>query len=1655
MTADKSKNLKRGAALILLGILVAFTVFYALIMPVSTMTGSAPEHRHTDECYEMRGENGESVLVCTEKSADTVYLHGDVQPEDSDYSEEAVHAGSFELVMDGYPKLLAASENALVLKDENITHVSVSYKVGNKWVTVTDENNHDLPADASYKFTLDYVGIDIQALIEADMQLIYGPFPQWFLPNKMGTIVDEDEVAAMFTVNEDGMIVIQFEENWIKRQEEEGKHVIAGDFTVSGEIDWDKIQPGENGNTKVPGTDTMLDFEDELASKYGNILIDKSVPELVKAENGKYYLKYSLTVTSMEETAAIPEVRVKDSFAGAGYVKGYAGVSDTPSELPDRENGIDPWEKSEIDGVAQEGLAPGRIVSKDGGMEWTIAELQPGEQRTLTYYAELEDSYVSSTSWEGIRNDAEVFSKDYSKGTDSSNFVPSARATLVKELSEDNIDPATGKGELTYTMTITAYDSNSFSMKDLSVRDFFPEKLRGFIYGDDDEITVIADDGDGHAREYKASYKDASFELSLEGMELAPGQSITLTYTVKVEKIFAADNGSIDLTNTAYLSNGGKTIDTSSVTKTLQQSSWMRKIAGDAVRKSFTVKMGKDDRVYGYDCKQVDNPGSFTVEKGSIGYNVIVNEDGKWDLSSAIMKDKFGNDYLKYTGYVRVQAFRREPSEKPPTDAELLLELEDSEPVETVWLYVNEKGEFSFKPGDLGFDKDKYTFLLTYYAEPNGMEGIGKVNVGNSFSIWGSVGTGNGSGGYIEIPALEINVNSVVQGGLKYEAEKQSWYYEPYPVYQKPEKGEYKDSEFKNDYENGAIYWIIRLEGEIPEGHGSGPNCGRSNTMTGFYLRDDPDGSSRFKRDSVMGVFIASRQLDITDYGSYEEFLESAPWQDKLSGSAHNDKWFKDTPVDKVEYEWYAENTYIEGIAFPDGCKLRGDQAIYIVIRTSPTNSLPLDYYAADNPTMNSNMRYKSYMNTLSVASGGSQPEEVGAAEYLYENASELFKEAKYAYIYNKDAEPGKEWKAYINGEWQDCYNKSGDNNRPGAWKNELKETITESGTYAEWLMNVNWNGDMEGEAFVSDFLPEGVEPVYIGVLWRGRNASSAGTKCEIIPELEGSAAWTKIVQQTDQGTAISYYNPATREIRWRIVDLAKGSTVIDGKKTPSYNTNQINLQIICKITDEDIMFSRMDSTLDNLAVCDHRKSVASVGINKEGSMDKELKTAADNNPQMFEINVNRAGEMLRGGEELPPLIDELGEDIQLIQSTLEITYADGTPVEGASGAVREKDGRETLIISGLPDGRHIIISYQTRFRSGKNPGDKVIVTNNAYWNGYRPYEDDPQVNEEGSYQLSGNVSAFIHPSVEITKVDSEQSDIKLRGAKFAMYAVGDNSVLDPEPVRSGVTDESGRLVFEYREEGSPDLEFNKVYCIKETSPPSGYKLNKEESERYFVVVNQPNAIDHDNFTINGISYRDVWDKLDIWSATPTYEYTVTNEKQKIYVEKVFENEEGEAKAAPASGKFRFGLYDTDNITEKTIPLEILTIEYTENGGVKYYLDDVEIDISPETLPYFTRNDPSGVYYVLELSDNGTPMTGNGIYNVGGGSYRVSYEVNGELTNRVMFGKNTVVVTNREKMFILPETGGKGRGRYCLAGLILVTLALAELFRRRIADGKA
>jgi pilin isopeptide linkage protein len=177
-----------------------------------------------------------------------------------------------------------------------------------------------------------------------------------------------------------------------------------------------------------------------------------------------------------------------------------------------------------------------------------------------------------------------------------------------------------------------------------------------------------------------------------------------------------------------------------------------------------------------------------------------------------------------------------------------------------------------------------------------------------------------------------------------------------------------------------------------------------------------------------------------------------------------------------------------------------------------------------------------------------------------------------------------------------------------------------------------------------------------------------------------------------------------------------------------------------------------------------------------------------------------------------------------------------------------EEDGKFTITV---PDDKHLMIEYWVAFSGFV--GDVVSLSNEAYfeYSAGSKETSTPVENNESFQVRSSRASGNAAPSFDLMKVDQWGNPIS--GVEFQLYKlnlngdgtpiVKDDGTLDMSLVETATTVDKDTPVIENGnevkdEDGNvvtitegmidfEDLEYNAIYCYKETNAPQGYEMDE------------------------------------------------------------------------------------------------------------------------------------------------------------------------------------------------------------------------------------
>ena len=1288
---------------------------------------------------------------------------------------------------------------------ENYTTGATLYYRTNEngeWTDVSGAT--DIPGDADFKLKISYGNVPIDTLLAAGGKMTYT------LPGLLrnatanGKITSGSAEVGTITVA-NNTVTLAFDTTWLEKQKTETNTVISGDFFVEAEVNLSQVGEDRTAQVFIGKTTINIDFAGDIVAKYGNVDLSKTVSAISEETDGDY-LTYTLTVKAGAD--GCPDVKVVDCFAKTQYIEEYVGVTGVSTATKDTGSttetggtgsvyiGAAPTEENPIPDPA------GENPTKPGTLVWVIGNMGPNETRTLTYRVKLKDAYTGVTAKENLQNTANVYSKTYQRGSDTVTFTPRAGATMSKKAS--TFTPGeNGGGTITYTIWVQANANNSYVLDNVKIMD----ALDGSIDNQNGTLAAI--------RQY-LSYDETSFRLYQGGSNgqngssgltditaetipnitdtnndgkknvrftyyvgsLAPGESKTLTYTVKVEPgvFVAAGNKDFKINNRACIytddsrKDGGVWLKGYNTSTTINRKAWSRKLAGGKQETESTVSMGGS--VYdatGSPVTQIPSPdSSFTVPAGSYKYQVAANEAGDWDLSSASMADSLGSQYMQFVGYVRVEAYTIS-SNAPGSgldDAAAIANLSRRTPDQTVWVKVDGKTSFRFTPKQIGLNGTQ-AYLLTYYAQPKNTDGITQVVVSNSFNLSGKVGIGNIQ---YELAGIGVEASVIVEGSNRFAAEKQSWYYE-------------EPKETTGDFANGALYWVIKVDGTV--------------LPSGTAIRDVTNavgGSAHYIRDtSFVGVYTGNlRTNSLADYADLDSLNARGPL----------------TALESSNYTVAKDNSSLT-LTLKTEIPLEQGNSLYLIVKTEPSQ-LPANKRDAF-----------TYNNKLQSSSDGTNWLDHNTASKTLYGSENIFKELGRVFTY-----PGS--------------GSSITDIQHGTDQAISTGALNGAGTYVAWQIHVNYEGSLSGRHRVVEQIPVGMEVTYVRMWWLGSKAIRQDPKptfarltAEEITALDGS--WTeyaKPLPSNNAGSQTNYYYTNGQQVIWDIDNLKAGGGFRDDYA--------VEIQIVCKVTDPDVLLGGVSKEFNNVVSLQNSKGTT-IGKDSNGvTIEKQtLSKQGTYNPETnggrypFKITLNELGEDLVSGKDTITLVDELSDT--LILDTTSIRVVDTRTGKVVTNWTPSVEGQTLKIV--LPDNLPLTVTYETTVNAA--PGQTISISNKAHWEGYTTPSGGSFEAKDFHYSTGGTAGADTSPSVTVKKLDQYNTSQTLSGATFTLvegtYADGTFTPKTDGLSLTGTTGEDGTLTFGKTSEQT--MSYNTVYCLTETVAPKGYV--RDAAPHYFAVVKQ------------------------------------------------------------------------------------------------------------------------------------------------------------------------------------------------------------------------
>ena len=832
-----------------------------------------------------------------------------------------------------------------------ITGATLFYReaAGEEWITVTD--GVVIPGDAKLKLTANFANVPLSDLL-ANGGVLQFELPQLLLdPAKDGDMTDENgEIIGTVSV-ENGILTIDFDDEWLQVQNANNVTVISGSFNVSSRVDPAALDDEGKGKLVLGDVTIIAQFEEDIAAKNGTVALTKSVsPKIVESEDGNY-AEYTLTVTAGKK--GCPQVRVVDHFTANSDFVSYLGVGSEAETLTSTGS---PGETIAV------GKAHGTVcIDASGDLVWEIGDMTANETRTLRYRVKLGENYtyLQNSEEKLISNEAQAYAAQYPKENSTANLEPKAGLNL-KKTAASPVRNEDGSYTIAYTVVAQANKGNLFTLKNVRVDDCLndPEKptnetyLPYMNYVDGSFLYFIGTSASGTGTALTPTMHEDGKGFSAVLGDLAPGEALTIQYQVHVglEALTAAGGKELYINNSvkAFSDNAKKDdfdyLATSQQSKFLQYSHWAKKLVGEALTEDIDISIsGRVFDATGTEpVEEINPPENFTAPAGSYLYTVLVNELGDWNVTSASMTDKLDGTYMQFVGYVKVEA----------------LDIKNGNSVvDTLWVKVDGNTSFNFTMAQLGLTGNNYSYRLSYYAQPKTVEGTAAVIVKNSFTLSGEIIPGTGDP--FTLTGVTASKDVILKGGNTIEAKKLSWYYEG-------------PTSSSGNYSKGTLYWAIKVDGD--------------SVRAGTYIQDylQPGTAySYIRADSLVGLYTSPlSESDLTGFTDLNAALNSGQLTE-----VENDFYSVEYVIGETNQDRSSVTIKMEKTLPLDG------KSLYIFIKTAPA-FLPPHFFG--------NTLY--YYNFLRTSDNGQNWTERGRANDVLYEGTNLWKKVGAVFKFNGES---------------------------------------------------------------------------------------------------------------------------------------------------------------------------------------------------------------------------------------------------------------------------------------------------------------------------------------------------------------------------------------------------------------------------------------------------------------------------------------------------------------------------------------------------------------------------------------------------------------------------------------------------------------------------
>ena len=1268
------------------------------------------------------------------------------------------------------------------LKDSDITSIEVNYKDANgHWQKVEVNNGEVNPSNTEIYLKVNFAEIKTEDLLNQHNCTLTYQIPDFLRDAKgMGNLYEGTKPIGTIVV-ENNVAKVTLEESYLQSLITAGNNQLKGYFYVQGQVNLSLIK--DNGGKAVVtlGDKTVtLNYGPDCIEKFGGVTIKKEFKEVDKIKN---YVAYTITVTAGKD--GCKELYVIDQFTSNGNLVSYAGnITSNETTLSGTPNNQEPYEI--VTGSTNHGniyladSADSTIKKPEAGQNnitnpcivWNIQNMGANESRELTYYVKLKDDVNLRN--QQITNTATLYSNGsqgvYDRGSGEANFTPTINydGKFTKDVNGNIMRNNDGSYTIPFKLSIALNeDTSNYTIKNLQFRDFLrniDNDLLQYVTFDHTSFKLYKNDKMVDPTKYNVKWSSEtnntdfkewnevtnpkSFKLSgNEGspIDLSPGQSCYVTYNVivKPEAFAKMHSDSIKVENrfVAHADNmdqnrdgGFEAYNSIPIIKTYEWNG--KQVDQNATTEETSERINGDKYTYNGDTVVQDSTSenSFTVPKGSYKYTVETNKTlNDFDVTDVIMTDTLTSKYMKYVGYVKVEALEANTisSDLNKVTSDTYTSQPTYETVGTKWVKIDGKKTFSLKPSDLGWTKQNYAYRFTYYAKPEELGAFTETKVKNKFTLNGIVKKGNGEFTFNENDVSK-ETTLTIKGTLNMTAKKVSWYYS-------------EPTKESGTWSKGELYWVVDV---------GGTQIAQGTTFRDLIKSDDKITSSYLHDDSLVDIYKGTLPdgKSISDYKDLNDLTSTGGLTSSIKDKFKTD--FKGTAPNYNELLFTAN----------EDIKLENGEKVYMIIKSEP----------AELPSPTNNRDTKTYKNSISIKGDDNYVSEQPAEKTLY-TAPNILKELGQVFKYDG--------KTVTNLQIGADKTESGAADTSKICTDLLKES---RGVFVSWAFKVNYDGKLNGEYSALEDIPEGMELSYIRVKWHGEDASSVRSK-----EISGidSTVWTRIENKSTNDNksleqTIYYVNKNNKQAMIQLGDF---------EAKEERDNNSVDVQVVCRVTDSSVLLGAKSHTFTNKVTLkkdgkdiDTATSPETVQLTEENKNINKKQGQSNGQKIDFEINANQLGQTLptNDGDNLK-LVDELGENLQLDTTSIKVFKNDTEQITNCATSYTNN----TLEIT-VPNNVPIKITYTVTVNA--KPEESVKVTNTAYWKGYSK-DSGKIVESDYSYKVGGGIEALSKVNFKLTKQDQNNLNTVLQGATFDIEKCELNgNVITTSKIATVTTDANG-----------------------------------------------------------------------------------------------------------------------------------------------------------------------------------------------------------------------------------------------------------------------